>query len=600
MTGPTGRPPLRPPTHQVQRGQERASAPGVQRRLLEAALARTYGHPRLRMTLREGWGLVREAATRCGLSRVLEPPEFRDLRRLRTAPPAGHRAKGRLLVLSFRGWSTHVVTEAVIANAFRVRGWEVVSATCGGRLPVCDVTPIHSAPPMPCHSCRAYAAGALGAAGLDPLTLSDLVDVRAVRAAGRNLTGRLGSVADCAALTYGGLPLGELVRTSVAWFLSRGTVREDAETLRVYRAFLTSGIVLHTAFTRLLDRARPDRILLLNGAFFAERILAELADRRGIAVTRYEKGFLTDSVLVSRWRRGVDDLDPGDEAWAEARETPLRDDQRARVQSYLDERVRGGRTFDNFWSRRTEELALIRAQLGLPEGRPLVGLFTNILWDSATQGKDAGFGSMAEWLVETVRWVEGHPEVDLVVRIHPAEVRLANHVSREPMEDLIDDALPRLPANVRIVPPESTISSYALIEMCNVGLVYTSTMGLEMAARGLTVICAAAAHYGRRGFTVDPASVDEYLTALGRAVITPVTALEREGRRELALRYSHLFFFRFHQMLDVVHEEARSRPNVCVVDATELREGHSPSLDRVVRGIWDGVDRVLTPLPESV
>jgi hypothetical protein len=552
------------------------------------------------MTLREGWGVLREVGSWCGLPGFLEPAEFGDLRRLQISPAAATEPPRVLLVMSFRGWSTHVVTEAVVADAFRVRGWRVVNATCGGRLPVCDVAPIHSAPPMPCHSCRAYATGALEAAGLDPVTLSDLVDVRAVRLAARSLTGRLESVADCASFTYGGLSLGELVRTSVAWFLSRGTVREDVETLRVYRAFLTSGIVLHRAFTRLLDRARPDRILLLNGAFFAERILAELADRRGIAVTRYEKGFLTDSVLVSRWRRGVDDLDPGDEAWAEALETPLRDDQRARVQSYLDERVRGGRTFDNFWPRRTEELALIRAQLGLPEGRPLVGLFTNILWDSATQGKDSGFGSMAEWLMETVRWVEGHPEVDLVVRIHPAEVRLANHVSREPMEDLIADAFPRLPANVRIVPPESTISSYALIEMCNVGLVYTSTMGLEMAARGLTVICAAAAHYGRRGFTVDPVSVDEYRTALGHAVITPVTALEREGRRELALRYSHLFFFRFHQMLDVVHEEARSRPNVCVVDATELRDGHSPSLDRVVRGIWDGVDRVLTPLPESV
>jgi hypothetical protein len=551
------------------------------------------------MTLREGWGVLREVGSRCGLPGFLEPAEFGDLRRLRISPAAVTEPPRVLLVMSFRGWSTHVVTEAVVADAFRVRGWRVVNATCGGRLPVCDVAPIHSAPPMPCHSCRAYATGALEAAGLDPVTLSDLVDVRAVRLAARSLTGRLESVADCASFTYGGLSLGELVRTSVAWFLSRGTVREDVETLRIYRAFLVSGIVLQRAFTRLLDRVRPDRVLLLNGAFFAERILAELADQRGVVVTRYEKGFLTDSVLVSRWRRGVDDLDPGDDAWAAARDAPLSDGQRASVETYLGERVRGGRTFDNLWSHRIEELAEIRDKLGLREGRPLVGLFTNILWDSATQEKDTGFGSMAEWLVETVRWAEGHPKVDLVVRIHPAEVRLANHVSREPMQDLIAEALPRLPPNVRVIPPESAISSYALIEMCSVGLVYTSTMGLEMAARGVTVICGAAAHYGRRGFTVDPDTADGYRAALDRAVDMPEGATERERRRELALRYVHLFFFRFHQMLDVVHEEARSRPRVTVADAVRLSEGGSASLDRIVQGISDGTDRVLTPLPET-
>ncbi|HEY7926342.1 MAG TPA: hypothetical protein VIG86_02850 [Candidatus Dormibacteraeota bacterium] len=560
----------------------------------------SYAHPKAKMLLREGWGVSREVARFAHLPAPFEPVELKDLRRLRDTPaPAADGATGRLLILSTRGWSTHIVTETTIAHAARRRGWSVSLATCGGRLPVCDVAPVHTAPPMPCHSCAGYAVDAIEAAGFHPIMVRSLVDIRASSARARRHIEDLRSVAACEAHTVEGFAVGRFVKTSVAWFLSRGTLLDDAETVATYRKFLVSGMVLREAFLRLLDEVAPDRILVLNGAFFPERILSELATQRAIPVTRYEKGFLTNTVLAGRWRPGADDLDPGEDAWREAATTPLRPDEASAVDAYLDERMRGGRTLDNFWLNSIADRRGIRQQLGLREGRPTVAAFLNILWDSAIQDKDTAFASMGDWLVEVIQWAQTHPAVDVVVRLHPAEVKLANHLSREPMADHIAARFAQLPDNVHVVGAQSSISSYPLMEMAAVGLVYTSTVGLEMAARGIPVVCAAATHYGRRGFTVDPPTTAEYWAEVERLVDRPPAAAERERMQGLARRYAHLFFFRYHQFLDVVDEEGRSRPRVTVASAEDLAPGRHPALDRLMEGILDGDGPVITPAAHS-
>ena len=75
--------------------------------------------------------------------------------------------------------------------------------------------------------------------------------------------------------------------------------------------------------------------------------------------------------------------------------------------------------------------------------------------------------------------------------------------------EILRAASPELPDHVRAVPPESDISTYDLIELADVGLVYTTTVGLEMAMRGIPVIVAGQTHYRGKGFTTDPGSVED-------------------------------------------------------------------------------------------
>jgi hypothetical protein len=568
---------------------EDSPGPSLRGRVLDWA----WTHPRWKRRMRETWGIGREAAALARLPRPFDPPEFGELRRLAATAEPPQPGAERVLVMSWRGWSTHLAIETVLAHAVLRRGGAPVFAYCGGRLPICDVMPIHAAPPMPCHSCREYAAGAIEAAGFESVALHDVLDVSASVSVARTRVAGLTSVAACEAFVDEGLPLGRLVRTSVAWFLSRGTLSETPQVVETYRSFLVSGLVVARGLRKILERTAAERVFMLNGSFFAESIMSALANQRGLPFGTYEKGFIHDSIVMTPG--GPSRLKLPDGAWEAARDVPLREDESIAIDAYLGDRRRGGGALDNFWRNRVEDSDRIFSELRLDPDRPLVVMFCNILWDSAVLGREIAFPSMGAWVEEGIRWAAIHPEIDLIVRLHPAEVGLLNHPTLERMADRIDEAFPVLPANVRVIPADDPTSSYVFMEVAALGLVYTSTVGLELAARGVPVVVAADAHYRGRGFTVDPVTPNEYWSEADRLLATPIDAAERDRMSELARRYAALFFFRFHNVLDSVHEAGRSRPEIRVVTAAELDPGRNAALDRLMGGILEGKSVVAPP-----
>ncbi len=462
-----------------------------------------WRNPRWKRRMREVWGVGREAAGAIGLPRPFDPPEWNALRQLaRTASPPAPGAE-RVLFMSWRGWSTHLAIETVLGHAVQRRGGAAIFAHCGGRLPICEVMPVEAAPPMPCHSCREYAAGAIGAAGFESIALRDVLDVGASVSIARKRVGELATVSACESYVDQGLPLGRLVRISVAWFLSRGTLPDTPDVIETYRSFLISGTVVARGARAILDRTHPDRVFMLNGTFFAEQIMTALARQRGVACSSYEKGFIHDSIVVTSDTPAAHlKVPPG--TWEGVRDTPLTEDELEAIDAYLRQRRLGVGVPNNFWRVRVDDVDRVRQELHLDAGRPLVVMFCNILWDSAVLEREIAFPGMGDWVIEGIDWARRHPEIDLVIRIHPAEIRLQNHPTRERMADYISSHVPVLPANVRVVQADDPTSSYVFMDEASLALVYTSTVGVELAARGVPVITAADTHYRGRGFTIDP------------------------------------------------------------------------------------------------
>jgi hypothetical protein len=562
---------------------ERPRDGGIRGRVLDWA----WNHPRWKRRMREAWGIGRETAGRVGLPRPFDPPEWKTLRRIAlTAAPAAPGAE-KVLFMSWRGWSSHLAIETVLAHAVLRRGGAPVFAYCGGRLPICDVMPVHVAPPMPCHSCSEYASGAIAAAGFESVALHDVLDVAAAVALARRRVAGLTTVRECEAFEDQGLALGRLVRISVAWFLSRGTLTDTPETVRAYRSFLVSGMVVARGLRHIMSRTAPQRVFMLNGTFFAESIMIALCDRQGIPFGTYEKGFIHDAVVMTPGA-AASRLEVPSAAWLAARETPLTESESDAIDTYLGDRRSGGGSLNNFWRVRVEDVDRIRRELRLDAARPLAVMFCNILWDSAVMGRDHAFPSMGAWVTEGIHWAATHPEIDLVVRIHPAEIQLRNHPTLERMADHIDAHVPTLPLNVRVIEADDPISSYVLMDIATVGLVYTSTVGLELAARGVPVVVAAETHYRGRGFTIDPETEEAYWKAVDEILRSP-SDTGRDHTRELARRYAVLFFFRFQNVLTAVTEDGRSRPRIRVERASDLDPGEDAAMDRVMRGVLDGI-----------
>jgi hypothetical protein len=95
------------------------------------------------------------------------------------------------------------------------------------------------------------------------------------------------------------------------------------------------------------------------------------------------------------------------------------------------------------------------------------------------------------------------------------------------------------------VPPEAKINTYDLVEVANIGLAYTTTVGLEMAMSGIPVVVAGLTHYRGKGFTYDPNTFEEYLAMIDALLAEGLQARLDERQVTLAQRYAYRYFFEY-------------------------------------------------------
>lgn len=512
---------------------------------------------------------VARKALELGLRTALVAPEFRAARHLRAQAQAGEpdwtdtsRSTPHVLLLSPRDWVEHVQNQAMIAHALRARGARVSFSTCSGGLEICDRANVYEAPPMPCRSCRHYTSHALDAHGFEVAQLGDAtrhgqVDWPELDAL---------TISDLRHVTHGGVPVGELVDIPVKWFLCAADLDDDPLVGHVTRSFLRSARAVVDSTRELLERTRPDIVVLTSGLFLFESIAHALCLEQGVRVVTYERAFLKDTLVVSSGEpAGRYDLS----AEYEHEQRPLDAAESAQLDDYLARRRRGG-AFDQYWQ-------FSESTLAGGDGRTAV-LFTNLTWDSAVIGRDRAFDGIREWIDTTIGLFAEHPDHRLVLRIHPSEVFLPGKRTRDPVGDHVARVWDPLPSNVTVVPASDPQSSYDLMDRADLGLVYTSTTGLEMALSGKPVVVAGMTHYAGKGFTVDPRDRASYLSCVEELLTDPSAGgIDVEAARE----YAHYFFFRAPIPTVGVVEPLPGLARITVTDVAELAPGRNTDIDRL-------------------
>jgi hypothetical protein len=146
--------------------------------------------------------------------------------------------------------------------------------------------------------------------------------------------------------------------------------------------------------------------------------------------------------------------------------------------------------------------------------------------------------------------------------------------------------MPQLPPNVTVVPPDSDVSTYALMSLCNAAIIYGTKTGVELASVGIPVIVAGEAWIRNKGITHDAASPEEYMGILNRL---PFAGRMSDAVTRRARQYAYHFFFR--RMIPVAFIEPRTGYPVFVMrlsDLSPLRPGAHAGLDTICRGILTG------------
>ena len=483
----------------------------------------------------------------------------------------------RILIISMRGdWTAHLLLEGTLAHALMLRGAECFVFTCSGGLPICEVTQLEGDQRPPCRLCHGNGSRFLKAFRLPYEGLEKYVSQQEIKNAIKIAQGLAPS--DYESFEYEGLPIGKIARISTRWFLRSLTITSG----QPYWRFIASSIVMADAANRLIAATRPDAVLLVNGLFHAENVITRVAHRNGIRVVNYERGFLRDSYVFGQ-DEPANYLE-NEEAWERFRAShPRLSPEEERVlDDYLKARERGTTEAHNYpmWERLRidHDSSSLRTD---SENRRVAVLFTNVSFDSAVQDRDEAFRDMFDWIFSTVEYFAQRPELFLVVRVHPSEI-LAR--SNEATYERLKDRYPSLPPNVRVLKATDPLSSYDLFAIADVGLVYTSTIGLEMATRGIPVVVSAKTHYRGKGFTHDVHSKDEYLDLLEKWPFTK----RNESLAAVARSYAYFLFFKSIIVMDQVKGMEYGRPTLNFASLEDLVPGKNATLDRVCTCILTG------------
>jgi len=227
--------------------------------------------------------------------------------------------------------------------------------------------------------------------------------------------------------------------------------------------------------------------------------------------------------------------------------------------------------------------------LDLRPDRPIVSLFTNVMWDAQLYHACNAFPNMLDWVFETIEYFARRPELQLVIRIHPAEVK-ATKKTEQPVAEEIRQRFPTLPAHIRVVGPESDVSSYDLAEASAAAIIFGTKMGLEIALRRVPVIVAGESFVRGKGFTYDASSRQDYFACLDRLPDLP--RLD-DGQFERAQRYGYHFYYRRQMDFPFIEEGTeKTVKRLNLQDVAALGPGRNPTLDRICDGLIHGTEFV--------
>lgn len=375
------------------------------------------------------------------------------------------------------------------------------------------------------------------------LTLEELSEISRLTAELMSREMRFASVRDW---THRGHKLGERILSTLIRETLDGEpdLTDPAVEVRMRRIVLRV-LAHYREAEKVFDAVRPSWVLADETGYATNGPLVDVALSRGVDVFEVTP-FLRDGTLL--FKRMNSELGRAPAASVSMAtldalaERPWTSDQEESLMSELEERYAGRSGLQRMYQWHTEHTGReeICREFDLDPQRPIAVVFSHVLWDSSFfYGRDL-FLSYRTWLEETLHAAVANPRVNWLIKTHPSNAFRLRHgdVSGPVAEvEVVRRSVSELPEHVRLVLPETRVSSLSLFRHTDVGITVRSTAGLEMACFGKPVITAGTGHYSGLGFTHDADTAEEYLERL-RRVTDHLRPLD-EDQTIHARRYAH-------------------------------------------------------------
>ena len=399
----------------------------------------------------------------------------------------------RVLFFSERYWPIHNAWELYISKILELCDYKVTVIGCDGLNSFCDSYTLEKSESI-CSDCKLNLKKMCNFHGIDFVSMNEYLD-------------KYKDDSRIQSPIINDFEFKEIVECSVMRHL-RSNNRNDAYWDIVEQKFVKALKNVDDFLKVFLKKNKFDYFFVLNGQFANSNLFLKYAKKYSVSFVTYERGNIKNSLIFSKNKNAVPfdmkDLFSSDEFNINVDE----------LYNYLNTREKVGNGHVPFFTDTIRDVNQIKQKLNLNFNNKTFVLYTNLIWDSAVYNQDTIFENMYEWVLETILFFNNHPQFNLIIRIHPAEHKITWWKTRYTTMDAIADSGIILNQNIRIINSNEILSSYSLMEISDVGLVYTSTTGLEMALENKPVIMSANSNYSRCNLVYEPSSKSEYLELL--------------------------------------------------------------------------------------
>jgi len=501
------------------------------------------------------------------------------------------RKKKILTATSFGGELSMPLLESLISASLVTRGAQVHILLCDGipACQLCDSTKypdshsfaVNGIPPSVCKNCfksgeKIYKSQKLHIHKFsDYITASDMLRAE-------ELAANIEST-DIKNLHVDGIAVGEHALAGACRFFARATIEEEPNGIAVLRRYFRSSVLVAIATEKLLKQEGFDCVFFNHGIYVPQGIIGEVSRKLGVRVVNWNTAYKKKCFVFSHGDTYHHTMmtEPVS-TWNNITLTP---ELRGQITSYISSRAGGDNDWIKFNTTANSDRVKIISELGLSESKPIIGLLTNVAWDAQLHYPANAFPNMISWIIKSIEYFSRRPELQLLIRIHPAEI--TGHLkSRQPVIQEIKKAFPGLAKNIFIIGPESKISTYEAMKMCDSVLIYGTKTGVELTSMGVPVIVAGEAWIRNKGITTDISTEEDYIRVLDGL---PCNQRLDESTRERALKYAYHFFNRRMIPIATIHPTNDSPPFVFKIDSVkDLAEGNDPGLDIICNGILYG------------
>jgi hypothetical protein len=406
----------------------------------------------------------------------------------------------------------HLETEMEIMERLLQQGNTIYWIICKSDFQVCFNNPKHKE--MDCKVCYSRVTkgvevlrkNVLNNANLHILKYNEFLKLKDFKQTGFPENFTFSEFKDLKAYHYKSYDSGMAVVSSLVSY-----TRDHQPNLNEHKDFINRGLLtgayLYETFQIIVDKIKPELVILFNGRFIENRPLLRVCQQKNIDYATHERGGKLNNFLfrINSIPHSVDTISNEiEELWKNAASN-----KHEIATNFFANRIK---RVEEAWYSFTKEQqeGRLPESFKTNENKKIITIFNSSL--DEYEGLE-GFGPFFykddnEGIKQICNSLSVYNDIKLYLRVHP-NLKDLNNAQNKFLKETFENN-----ESIEIISANDSVDTYALIEKSDIIIVFNSTVGAEAAFAGKKVVLLGRAAYENLNYVVIPKNHDELISIL--------------------------------------------------------------------------------------